>query len=671
MYVEHNGILAIPASVIMEATGISINTYASHCRRGKLEVVKRGGYKSPALVKVQTLPDDIKKSVTMLIGSPQEAPKHKAFVDEIPFLKEAAEYFTNHPLVGNPNYDKKLRSYIANANIMWLVDKKFVANLNARAKNGKRQVGFWELMADAVKSAYCENKRPHSLPKNPRRLQDAYKLWLDEGFESFIPASFGNKFALKVDEKIELLLLSAYTMKNKPFGATVHSMVSAFFAGMQDIVNPQTGELLNRADFTKNGQPITISDTTVWNWLNKHDNRAAVDKKRMGAHRFNTVHRPHANRKTPQFSLSKLSLDDRELPRPYVGADGRSTRVVQYLAYDVHSGAIVGFAHSRKKDNSLFEDTLRNLFGTLQANNLPMPLEVEVENHLVNQYFDRLRNLFEHVTICKPGNSQQKRAEHFNRILKYTVERRQQGPQVGRHYGKHEAYQYDRDLVDNQFTEKTYSYEQLVADAIHAINTYNNTPHPNHPGLTRWDVLMLHVNDNCPAINWQLVAKNIGESTTTSIQRNYRLQVQHAQYELPAPELLRKLKPNDNSVTAYYLRQADGTIPEVFVYQGDAFIGLCAKRELYQEALAERTRTDWQILGRQQAATRRFDSMVKAKVEKLQPLEELKAETIKAIEKATPVATTQAAPAVDDIEALLAEAEANKEQYKQEAINKL
>jgi hypothetical protein len=308
-----------------------------------------------------------------------------------------------------------------------------------------------------------------------------------------------------------------------------------------------------------------------------------------------------------------------------VGADGKThtARVVQYLSYDVASGAIVGFAHSKKKDARLFEATLRNMFTTLDGCGLGMPMEVELEQHVAKEYFEKIRNMGTIVTECAPGNSQQKRAEHFNRVLKYTVERPLHGPEVGRFYGKHEAYQYDRDWKDNELVQKAYEYDRLVADAIHAINVYNSQEHPKHKGLSRWDVLMQNQNPKALPINWQLIARNLGEVTDTSLQRNYRLQVQYAQYRLPQPELLRKLIPNNDKVQAYYLRAADGTIPQVYVYQGDTFIATCERIDTYNEAVVERTAQDYTIMRQQWGATAQFNAMVKDKVAQLSPIVEV------------------------------------------------
>jgi hypothetical protein len=152
-----------------------------------------------------------------------------------------------------------MRAYIASANVLAAIHTSYTKSVNAWAKQGKKTKFSWIELAAAVKSVYDVNNLPHDLPKNERRLQDVYKLYLQEGFESLISAKYGNKYALKVDEKLELLLMSAYTAKNKPFvaGANngVHNTITLFLLGKLELANPTTGELLDPADFTKNGKP--------------------------------------------------------------------------------------------------------------------------------------------------------------------------------------------------------------------------------------------------------------------------------------------------------------------------------------------------------------------------------------------------------------------------------
>lgn len=618
MYTTHDNIVALPASVVMDICNIPKGTYDSYVSRGHLQVVRRGAYKRPALLAFNTLPDAIKQAVVVKLGPPTDKAKYQPFKERIGINADAVKYFTTRMLGFDKGQDAA-RRYIATANVLDAIHAEYTDFIQARAKNGKSTNGFWPAMADAVKSIYSE-ELPHTLPfgkaNSYRRLKDVYETYVADGFESLVSKNYGNKKALKVNERVELILKSLYTMPNKPFGADVHALYTMFIAGQLDVVNNETGELLNPADFTKNGKPIEISEVTVRNWLNRPENKIVVAGKRSGQHRFGTTHRPHVHRHKPQFSFSKISMDDRDLPRKLHNGQ----RVKQYLAYDVHSGAIVGYAHSLNKDEKLFKDVLRNMFCTIQANGFGMPLEVEVENHLVNKFFDDLQVMFPFTRICRPGNSQEKSAEHFNRQLKYGVERPQQGGNIGRWWAKGEGYQADADKVNDEFVEKTFSYEQLVADAERAIVTYNNQEHPKHKGLTRWAVLQQNQNPACAQVNNAVVARYAGFSTQCTLVRNHYVNVQHAKYALPHISHISKLKPNNYSLTAYYMPGVDGSIPQVYLYQGDAFICVADKITTFNLAQAERTGADYAAMQEQFEFVGGFDKHVKQGKAQLQKL---------------------------------------------------
>lgn len=419
-----------------------------------------------------------------------------------------------------------------------------------------------------------------------------------------------------------------------------------FLSGKIDIIDITTGEIFQRSDFydDNKGQYIIVSEATVWNYINDPKNRPIVDSKRNDAHYFNNIHRPHHHRKLPEFSLSKISFDDRDLVRKMKDGKGKTARVKAYYAYDVTSGALIGYAHSRKKDADLFIACMQNMFRFLHKNNFGIPMEAEVEHHLVNQYEDDMMKagvLFPFVRFCNPGNSQEKRSEHFIRVKKYGYEKRYQSG-IGR-YTLSEANRPKQDKEWNAdgmaVKEKYYNYERLVADDIFTINAYNNDLHPNqkkYKGMSRLDVLKMHLNPDLPKFKDELIARYIGEKTETSIRRNQYVRVQYEKYQLPELSALSRLKPNNYKVEAYYIPEEDGSINKVHLYQQEIFIGSCEKITAYNEATAEQTDFDRNAITQQSKYVSGFDKMIKDgrnKLSKLKIIENdfAEAETIEAV----------------------------------------
>jgi hypothetical protein len=141
---------------------------------------------------------------------------------------------------------------------------------------------------------------------------------------------------------------------------------------------------------------------------------------------------PMNHRKPPTYSLSKISMDDRDLPRK--STDGKWVHT--YMAFDVASQAILACVYSPDKpDLQLVWECFRDMYRNINENNLMWPGEVEVEHHLMKELKDELDAMFSYVTFCEPGMPQSKRAEHFIHFKKYFIEKRTQAG-IGRFYGK-------------------------------------------------------------------------------------------------------------------------------------------------------------------------------------------------------------------------------------------
>ena len=352
--------------------------------------------------------------------------------------------------------------------------------------------------------------------------------------------------------------------------------------------------------------------------VNAPENRVLIDSIRMSYHKFGALSRPHHHRHNAVYSLSKVSLDDRDLPRKM--HDG--SRVKAYYAYDVCSGIIIGAAYSRKKNTDLYIGCLRDMFRFLDRHGLGLPLEMEVENHLVNQFEDdlmRAGNLFPFVRWCAPTNSQEKHAEQFNRAKKYGYEKRYQDG-IGRWYAKlpvnqTEGERFYNDQTDRyEIKEKTYSYEQLVADDMDMIEAYNNGLHRDqktYPGKTRMQVFLENLNPELKPMNRSLLLRYIGHHTSTTIQRNQYVQVQYADYQLEDLSMLKRLKPGNYSVDAYWLDDTDGTIGEVYLYQNGQYVGKAAQIATFTTAQAEWTEADTAAMTEQSKYISKFDKFVR------------------------------------------------------------
>ncbi len=500
---------------------------------------------------------------------------------------KAYKYFTEYELSDGRKLPlEAIREYCANAAVLNAIGKMTQDAINMRRAMGGavRMQEIWESVTQIIKGIDRSLWR-HSLPENSRRLRDKHKEYLQHGYECLVPKHYGNQRARKVSKRMEDLFIALYTTKNRHFASTVRELYLQFLAGSIQVVDVKSGELFNREDFfDENGVPLYISESTTWSYLSKPGNRQVINKFRTSGIDFTTKSLPYNHRHKPEFSLSKVSFDDRDLP--HKTANGFEVKC--YYAFEPFSGCFIGWSYSREKNIALIIDCFRSMLAFLLSNSLPWPGEAEVERHLMTQLRDQLETMFAHVRWCNPQNSREKRAEHGIRAKKYGAEKLMQD-NIGRWSNKHDAYQVNQD--DNQI----YEYEDLVADDIQSIHRRNNELHPDYPGKTRLQVLREMANPNLGDPKMHIILKHLGNRTDTSIQNFDFVRVQYKMYKIDQDRTLDLLAPNNLSVQAYWLPNQEGEITEVYLYQGDRYLCKADLIEKYNEAYIERTEKDEEI----------------------------------------------------------------------------
>ena len=607
-----------PSMLSMEelAPIMSVPNYKKLAARKEINVVRQGkGLGSYALIEIATMPLRFQERIKLKYGDMKEDVIRNWLGSHYHIDAKARDFYTRFRFDnGDTLPPEHIQEYTVNASVIEAVMRAMEDATFMRKAMKAGPVNWGEL---AGATSYYQAEFGHTLPVSSNRFKKRVNDFKANGYESLISRKFMNQNRRKVTYDIERLLLSIDAQPEQPFNTTVWEQYNMFVQGDLELYDPETGEVLNPADFTdKDGNPLVLSPATVANYLNNPKNKALRAKLHMSQWDFNNAYRPYHLRSIGEFSLSKVSLDDRDLPRPM--KDGN--RVKAYYAYDVVSGAVVGYAYNRYKTTELFLDCMRNMFQTLDRNGMYIPAELEVEHHLVSDFADGLMQagtVFPLIRWCNPGNSREKRAEHKNREKKYGVEKRTQVG-IGRWWAKLEANRPKEEKVydekNNTYKVKTYSYEELVADDIRAIQTFNAQPHPNqkrYPGMSRWDVLCAHQNPNLAPWDKAVLYRFIGQHTETTIRQNTYCTVMYNQYGLPSPEIIEKLEPRNYKVDAYYLPDADGTINEVYIYQNGRYIATCKPVARYNENTAEQTEYDKAAYTEQSKYVAQFDKMMK------------------------------------------------------------
>jgi hypothetical protein len=593
----------------------------SLCRRGQANRVRRGCRETAALYAVDDFKLSVRKSLYETFPSLSDEQVRREVVESQNLVVKnimpdpsAQTFFERHRKPdGLPLSDEARVKYVNSALILNAMLRVRHEMDVLRLKSGHKRVTgseYWETMTDSMPS--ISEKYVNSLQWNPRCLQrqaEKYYTRSADGGNNYAAllkeGKIGSKNAIKITPEAERVILSIYGSTEKPFVSEVAGIYNEFLLGLVDVVDMETGEMFDRNDFYKDGKPQTVSEAAVWRVINKPKNRRLVDARRNDFHYNRQKHSPYVERKSPDYSLSKISMDDRDLVRKTI--DGQ--RVHAYYAYDVASGAIIGASYSFRKDTELVMECFRDMWRNLRMLGLGTPAEVEVENHLMTELKDRLYGTFQYVTFCAPMNSQEKRAEHFNKSKKYygKTSEKALGMAHGRHYARHEAYLFTREKI---FDESNSNYKQelqpaafesIVAEDRAQIEAYNRN---------RMEKLVTRPFPRLSPLNWHTLCRLWGYQTETSLKRARSCTVQYREWWLSSPEIIERFKPNNYRCTAYYMTDAEGEIPSVYIYQDDNFIDECHCIGKFQEAKAERTPEDEHIMHLQLGYKQKYKTML-------------------------------------------------------------
>lgn len=594
---------------------MTIPNYKQLAARKKIDIARRGDRGGCALVVVDSFPPRYKEDIYTRFPDSDSVRLAGWFRSNYEIDQSAVVFFHDPEKTGLDLKPEKIREYVTNASVLNTCIRLYEnARIYQRIAGDKYD---WGKMAAAVDS--LRTQFGHTLPGSMLRFRKKVAEYKRDGYGCLISGKFGNQSARKVDYRTERLILGIAVLPNKPFNTNVAEMYNQFVCGELDVYDPETGELFNPDDFTdKDGEPRVLSETTINNYLNKPKNRVLIEHKLSSWTTFMHEQMPHVHRHAPEFSFSKISFDDRDLPRKLKDTKARPKA---YYAYDVASQCVVGFAYNRNKNVDLVVDMFRSMFRLIDRKGWGCPAQVEVENHLMSQWKDSFLKagvMFPFVRFCAPQNSQEKYAEPMNGAKKKAVEHRNHLG-IGRFYAKDRHYRTEGrkvfdELNDTYEDRQYYSWDELVADDMRDVMEFNNSLHPNqkkYPGMTRWQVLEANMNPNLEPINKAVLARFIGDHVETSVRRNSYCRVGYTDWWLSGTEVLERLAPNNWKVDAYYLTDDDGNITDVYIYQNGMLVDKLQNVGTFNTADCEQTDADRTVFVEQQKKISGFNAYVK------------------------------------------------------------
>lgn len=592
------------------AAGISYTDFKNDSKRGDLSIVRRGLYGN-TIIDVHSIRRPERIAAIEAKFGPIEQSETAALYQAKPDTEARVWYTAYRKADGTPLEARLIEQYTNRASLLEALKRGLETQRAERARVGKKvKMGEWYQEAMAWYNGQ-RGQYPCAEISNVRSFERVFKAYCNEGYSSIVSKAIGNDNSRKVSVKTENLIVALWRTNGKPFKERVWELYMEFVTGDRELYDKETGEVFRPDDFRHKGRTLELSQATVWAYLSQVMNTTAVYADRNGNFAYQNTLRPKHMRKLGQYSLSKISMDDVALSRQTW--DGKW--VYKYMAVDVLSGYwfkpayVVG-----KPGHKEVAECFRNMFRELTANGMPMPGELEVEHHLMED-LEWLGDVFPFVRFC--ASATEKRAEHNIRALKYGAAK-DAGHTNGRWYARSEAYSSVRKKVDGDYEIEgaKLTAEQLIADDLADIEAHNNELHKRQKtfaGMTRKDVLMKCVNPDLKPIEEWYLLRWIGKQTGTSIVNNNRVQVNGEQFELKDFGCIERLKPNSRKVEAYWSENAQGEVERVYLYQGDTYIGEAENMEKwrYNEFAAERGAGDMAAMLHQQKRVAKFDKMIR------------------------------------------------------------
>ena len=363
----------------------------------------------------------------------------------------------------------------------------------------------------------------HTLPSNERRFKQKYKEFKKNGFITLIKDPEGNAIsnAKKVCEStIELLNNMFATQSHKPTTTEIFKQFTGFKSGTVELINNVTGEMYNPEDYKG------LSESTVRSYLSQWENKVGNYATRShDRQQFMTQFIPYDRMEQPVYSGSIISVDDRNPPFMY--KDGKTgQRVWFYIAVDLASMAITAWTHAKSKAD-LMPEFYKDVVRSYHTWGTPLPHGLECESSLNSSYKESfLKNgaMFQDVRI-EANSARSKRIENIFGQIRYHLEKAREG-WIARPFAKSESNQQDQTAPKHYLT-----YEEIVENCLHDIQTWNNMEHNKQKGVSRWDYFMQNQHPELEATKYKNFLPTLGNHTETSCKAGI-VKLQYGEYLL-------------------------------------------------------------------------------------------------------------------------------------------
>ena len=390
---------------------ISYDAVQKSVQRGKIEQVCRACNGTEALFAVDSLPVKYKNEVYRRYPDLQAQAASKEFIDEIVPDGVAMNFYAEYSIDGTRGLDfTKQQEYANNAAILEAFRVRIDRANSQRMRVSKPRVKKSEFWAKAAKALpRIADKFPHSLPENPRRLQEKFNEFFRGGkanYEVLISGKFQNANAAKVESDDQKAML--IKLLSDPRNLNDEQIVMIYNA------------VAERLDW----KTITVRPVQVMREKCGLETAAG----RLGAAEFYNNRAMQVKRRRPALPLYMWSLDgwDVELYFQRTTTDKKGYTVTTYsnrltvvVVLDPCTNYPIGYAIGEQENSALIKEAVRNavnhtadLFGQRYRAN-----QIQSDHYAMKAMFPIYAVAGDKVTPARVKNAKSKPVERYFRSL--------------------------------------------------------------------------------------------------------------------------------------------------------------------------------------------------------------------------------------------------------------
>ncbi len=476
--------LCIKAESLYSENELGLMSYSNYDRRFryKVEFAKHGGNGRKAMVKYESIPDELRSRIKKLCDgkSPYEMARKNKLRELIENDNNAWRFFEEFR---KPNGDtlsmEKRREYTANANVLNAISK-FIKNKSAWRKTmGGRKVNMWEEISSMVNEVRSE-EIPHNLPRKSRPLRNRFNRYNEVGYDAAGHGGLGNTNTEKLSEVGKAWLLAKWATNVEKL--TIKQLWKAYNDASED-----------------NGWKKLSSDKTIRNYLYQPEIKEKWYGHRYGELKAKEKYGYQHSTKMPSMRDSLWYSDGTKVNLYYLDENGKVQTTSVYEVMDTYSEVFLGYSISKTED---FEAQYRAFKMAVQFSG-HKPYEARYDNqggHKKLQNGDFLNKL-SHLSIrTQPYNGKSKTIESaFGRFQQQFLHKKWYFTGQNITAKSEESKANMEFILANKANLPT--LDEAIAEYIKLRNEWNNAPHPD-TGKPRIEMYQESFNPKSPSISF-------------------------------------------------------------------------------------------------------------------------------------------------------------------------